>query len=68
MRLPPPAARYDASRESDRNRQIEQADLQNHKRGRDLFVSPGRLILQSPDGTQWSITVDDLGDLSAEAL
>jgi hypothetical protein len=57
--------RYDVSRETERNRQLEAADRENHKRGRDIEVNPGRLILTSPDGTRWSVTVDDTGTLSA---
>jgi hypothetical protein len=65
MRLPPPAPRYDPTREADKNRLLEQADLQNHKRGRDLYVSPGRLIITSPDGTLWSVEVNDTGQVRA---
>lgn len=68
MKLPAPSGKYEPSRESERNRQIEQADLENHKRGRDMYVSPGRLILASPDGTLWEIKVDDVGALSASAI
>lgn len=68
MKLPAPAPRYEPSREADRNRQLEQADLENHKRGRDMYVAPGRLILTSPDGTFWEVKVDDAGALSAASL
>jgi len=52
MKLPDPGVRFDPSREAERNRLIEQADGFNHKRGRDIEVSPGRLIIRSPDGTR----------------
>jgi hypothetical protein len=65
MKLPAPPSRYDPSREADRNRLLEQADLQNHKRGRDLFVAPGRVVIVSPDGTAWALTVSDTGTVSA---
>lgn len=68
MKLPVPALLYDVSRESDRNRQLEQADLMNHKKNRDVEVSPGRLILKSPDGTRWSIEVDNSGNVTATAV
>jgi hypothetical protein len=67
MKLPAPSPKYESSRQADINRQIEQADIQNHKRGRDIFVPPGRLLLASPDGTIWEIKVDDLGAISAES-
>lgn len=63
MKLPVPSERYDASRESDRNRQIEQADQFNHKRGQDLYVSPGRLLLTSPNGTIYDANVTNTGQL-----
>jgi hypothetical protein len=47
---------------------IERADAENHKRNRDVEVSPGRLILQSPDGTRWSIEVSNSGVISASSL
>lgn len=47
---------------------IERADEQNHKRGRDVEIHPGRLILTSPNGARWSITVDNSGTVSASAL
>jgi len=68
MKLPIPAPRYEMGRESERNRALEQADQQNHKRGRDIEVNPGRLIVTSPDGTRWKIVVDDLGTVTAEAI
>lgn len=68
MKLPVPSPRYDPSREADRNRQIEQADQLNHKKNRDVEVSPGRLILVSPDGTRFSIEVSNAGVVSATAL
>lgn len=49
-------------------RQIEQADKQNHKKDRDIYVSPGRLILTSPDGTEYSVEVDNAGALSTSAV
>lgn len=67
MKLPSPSPRYEPSRESARNRQLEQADLENHKRGRDLFVSPGRFLITAPNGTVYSIVVDNAGNLSAVA-
>jgi hypothetical protein len=68
MKLPAPAPRYEPTRESERNRQIEQADLENHKRGRDMYVAPGRLILTSPNGTLWEVKVDNTGALSAASI
>ena len=60
MRLQQPRPSYSARDETERNRQIELADLQNHKRGQDLTVAPGRLILaDETSGTQYEVYVDN---------
>jgi hypothetical protein len=64
-----------------RDAELTRADEANHKRGRDLEVGavamtppdptkvkPIRLILSSPNGTRWSITVDDTGVISGVAI
>jgi hypothetical protein len=68
MKLPAPTPRYEPSREADRNRMIEKADLENHKRGRDMYVAPGRLLLTSPNGTIWEVKVSNTGALSAASI
>lgn len=69
MRLPSPPNQYDPTYEAQRNLFIEQADLQNHKRLADMeIVEPQRLILRSPDGTRYVVSVDNSGTLSATAL
>ena len=68
MKLPNPAAQYTPRMEIERNRQIEAADAQNRKQGRDLDVGRNKLILRSPNGTRWNITVSDTGTISATAL
>lgn len=68
MKLRNPSAAYDPVAEINRNQQIERADAENHKRGRDVEVHPGRLILTSPNGTRWVISVSDAGAISATAI
>jgi len=68
VRLPPATNSYDSSNEQTARALLERADDENHKKNRDLEVSPGRLILKSPDGTRWSITVDNAGVVAATAL
>lgn len=68
MRLPHAPGAYDGSNEQTARAILERADDENHKRNRDVEVSPGRLILKSPDGTRWSITVDNSGVVAATAL
>jgi hypothetical protein len=69
MKLPTPPGNYDPAYESQRNLFIEQADTQNHKRLTDIeVVLPQRLILRSPNGTRYVISVSNSGVLSATAL
>lgn len=66
LRIPPQA--YSRQAETERNGQIERADAENHKRGRDVEVGDARLILKSPNGQRWSVTVSDAGAISATAI
>jgi hypothetical protein len=68
MKLPlaPPAYRQHV--EVERNRALELADGRNHKRGQDMEIAPGRLILTAPNGTRYALTVDNLGALGTTAL
>lgn len=44
---------------------LQQADLQNFKKGQDIIVSPGRLVLTDSNGVTWQITVSTSGVVSA---
>ena len=68
VKLRPPTPTYDRAIEAERVRQIEQADAENHKRNRDVEIGPGRLILTSPNGTRYSVEVDNAGNLSTSAV
>ena len=68
MRLRQPGQAYSRDVAVDINGQIERADRENHKRNRDIEVGVGRLILTSPDGTRYSVTVDNAGNLATTAL
>lgn len=68
MVLPQPPGSYSPRIEAERNRQIEQANRANHKRGQDVEIGEARLILTSPNGTRYSVTVDNAGALSATAI
>ena len=68
MRLRQPGQSYSRDIAVDQNGQIERADRENHKRGRDIEVDVGRLILTSPNGTRYSVTVDNAGNLATTAL
>lgn len=69
MKLPTAPAKYDPQYEAQKNSLIELSDTQNLKRQTDLeIVAPQRLILRSPNGNRWVITVSNLGILTATAL
>lgn len=68
LTLPLPGDRYDRAQETRRNRALERADAQSWKRNEDIELVGTRLILRSPDGTRWAVTVSDLGVLSATEI
>jgi hypothetical protein len=69
MKLPSPPPQYDPKYEGEKNRVLEQSDFQNLKRLADVeVVDPQRLILRSPNGTRYKITVSNSGVLSATTL
>jgi len=68
MILPEAQRSYDFVQENQRNNLIEQADNLNRKKNQDVELRGERLILQSPDGTRFSITVANNGTISATSL
>lgn len=69
MKLPRPPQGYDALAEAQRNLLLEQEIERAHKRNQDVELAGGtRLILKSPDGTRWSITVSNAGAISATSI
>lgn len=68
MILPEPPEQYSARSERERNLTLQQADLINRKVNTDVEISGERLILTSPDGTRWNITVSNAGAISATSL
>jgi hypothetical protein len=68
VKLPTAARQYDLQDQAQMRNLLERADVQNMKRGQDIEVSSARLILTSPNGTRYSVTVDNSGNLSTTAL
>lgn len=69
MKLPVASATYDQSRENLRNQMLEIADRMNVKRSETIEVrDPQLLVLVSPNGTKWKITVSNAGAITATAL
>lgn len=67
MKLPKSAARYDPLDQDMTRNIIERDDLQNFKRNQDVEIRT-RLILASPNGTRYQITVSNAGALVVTAL
>lgn len=68
MNLPAPQAGYDQANESATRRALEQEDRRNRKLGVDVEIGREKLVLTSPDGTRWNVTVSNAGLLSATVL
>lgn len=69
MMLAPPPPRYDQSYVVKTNQAVQQEDLRNRKKGTDVELGVGeRVVLRSPNGARWSITVSNTGVVSAVAL
>jgi hypothetical protein len=68
MILPSASDRYDSATINQMNTLIEQADQLNHKKNQDVEIGAARLILRAPNGTRYSVTVDNSGTLGATAL
>ena len=68
MRLPLPAPEYSSSIAQQTNNTLEQEDKKNFKKDTDININDGRLILKSPNGTRYNITVDNSGNISASAI
>ena len=68
MILPNASVRYDSTLIDRITNLIEQADNLNHKKNQDVEIGAARLILRAPNGTRYTITVDNAGTLGATAL
>lgn len=65
MRLPPIRTLRDVDAW---RRELERADRENQKRRQDVELGVASVVLTSPDGSRWRLTVDDSGTLGATAL
>lgn len=68
MILRPAPRAYSAEDQGALRDAVRRADGDNLKRGRDLDLGPARLILTSPDGSRFALTVDNAGNLAAAAV
>jgi len=68
MILPKASASYDVQDEQRTRHVIEQEDKFNRKITSDVEIGKQRLVLTSPNGNRWNITVSNAGTLSISAL
>jgi hypothetical protein len=62
-------ANYDQTYTIKLNALLIQEDLRNRKKGTDVELGPGeKLVMRSPSGARWMITVSDTGTIGATAL
>ena len=70
MKLTPPSPSYNSAQEAQRNRVLEQADQQNHKKNQDMRLgyNGDRLIMLGDDGNEYKIYINGSGVLSISAV
>ena len=69
MNLQQPPSNYDQNFETERNRNLVFEDSLNRKKLQDIeIVGNERLILSSPDGTRYSLTVTNAGVFQVVSL
>lgn len=67
MNLSRAPQQYDPQDQDRLRTDLETADLENFKKGRDIEVGGGRVILTSSGGIRWAVSVNDAGALSTVA-
>jgi hypothetical protein len=68
MNLPAPTPGYSVANEAAVRRALEQEDRRNRKIGANVELGREQLVLKSPNGNRWAITVSNAGVVGAAAL
>ena len=68
VRLPDPGPEYDLQGERRRNEVIERELEDRRMKVEDFEANPARIILTSPSGLRYVLTVDDAGVLGTTPL
>ena len=66
--VPVPREKYDRELMTQAFRVFSLEFGETYTKGQDLEIPDARLILKSPNGTRWSITVSNSGVISATSL
>lgn len=68
MKLPRPPDRYDSRFEESKSAEIERELKRSHKKNENLELGSTAIIMTSPNGTRYKLTVDNSGVLGTTAL
>ena len=68
LKLISPSSNWSPAYQTRVNQALEANDIGNRKKGADVELTSEKLILRSPNGARWQITVSDTGVVGAVAL
>jgi hypothetical protein len=68
MKLPRPPARYDARFAESQSAEIERELQRSHKKNENIELGATAIIMTSPNGTRYKLTVDNSGVLGTTAI
>ena len=68
MRLPDATGEYSQQQEQQKNLLLEQADTLNVKKFQDIEIGDAKLVLKSRNGSRFSGTVDNSGNLATPSI
>ena len=68
LKIPAPSSNWSPAYQVRVNQSLETNDLTNRKTGADVELFAERLILRSPNGARWKVTISDAGVIGATAL
>lgn len=66
--FPQPETVWDPRNQARRDEMVRQIDRSTHKKGEDIEVGDGRIIIRSPNGARWAVTIDNAGVITALAV
>lgn len=66
--LPTAPAKYEQKNEQSTRSAIVTEDANNLKKNTRIYLGSGSIVLKSPNGTQWEMSVDNTGALIMTSL
>jgi hypothetical protein len=68
LKIPSPTTSWSPAYQIRVNQAVETSDINNRKKGQDVELAAEFLILRSPNGARWKLTVSNAGVVGATAL